>query len=95
MNDEIKIDFGALGSAAGDISGQASQVQQQLDDLKARIDPVIAQWQGGTSEAYQAVQRQWDTSAADLQQVLAAIGTAVASANDAYSAAEQKNTSRW
>ncbi|RKT57717.1 WXG100 family type VII secretion target [Saccharothrix australiensis] len=95
MNDEIKIDFGALGSAASDISGQAAKVQEELENLKSRINPVIAQWEGATSGAYQEVQAKWDTSAADLQQVLAAIGTAVASANDAYSAAEQKNTARW
>ncbi|CCH35105.1 WXG100 family type VII secretion target [Actinosynnema sp. NPDC047251] len=95
MNDEIKIDFSALGSAAGDIQGQANKVQQELEDLKSRIAPVIAQWEGATSGAYQEVQNKWDTSAADLQQVLAAIGTAVASANDAYSAAESKNTARW
>ncbi|MDQ2582511.1 WXG100 family type VII secretion target [Saccharothrix yanglingensis] len=95
MNDEIKVDFGALSTAAGDISGQASQVQQQLDELKSRIDPVIAQWQGASSDAYAQAQAKWNESASGLQQVLAAIGTAVASANDAYNAAERKNEGRW
>ncbi|MBB5954894.1 early secretory antigenic target protein ESAT-6 [Saccharothrix tamanrassetensis] len=95
MNDQIQVSFGALGAAASEISSQANQVQSQLDDLKGRLAPVIAQWEGGTSEAYQVIQKKWDDSAADIQQVLAAIGTAVASANDAYSAAESKNTARW
>lgn len=95
MEDMIKVDFAALGTAAGDIASQASQVQQALDDLKSRIDPVIAQWEGNSSGAYAEAQGKWNTSAADLQQVLASVGAAVASANDAYNAAEQKNVGRW
>ncbi|PSL54745.1 early secretory antigenic target protein ESAT-6 [Saccharothrix carnea] len=95
MNDMIKVDFAALGTAAGDIASQASQVQQALDDLKSRIDPVIAQWEGASSGAYAEAQAKWNQSAGDLQQVLASVGAAVASANDAYNAAEQKNSARW
>ncbi|WP_447004485.1 WXG100 family type VII secretion target [Saccharothrix isguenensis] len=95
MNDRIKVDFNQLGSAAADISGQASKVESELENLKSRIAPVLAQWDGGTQEAYRAAQEKWDTSAADLQQVLATIGTAVASATEAYQAAEQRNTQRW
>lgn len=91
----IKVDFGALSSAAGDIGGQASKIQSELDNLKARLAPVIAQWDGGASENYQAAQRAWDESAAGLQQVLAQISTAVAAATEAYQAAEMKNAGRW
>ncbi|TQM82547.1 early secretory antigenic target protein ESAT-6 [Saccharothrix saharensis] len=92
---QIKVDFGALSSASGDITNQAGKIQSELDNLKSRLAPVIAQWEGGASESYQAAQRAWDESAAGLQQVLAQIGTAVQSATDAYQAAEAKNTQRW
>ncbi|MEJ2857446.1 MULTISPECIES: WXG100 family type VII secretion target [unclassified Saccharothrix] len=95
MNDRIEVNFGELASAAGNISSQASQVEQQLEDLKARLAPVIAQWDGGASEAYQEAQRKWDTSAADLQSVLASIGVAVQQATEAYEAAENTNRGRW
>jgi early secretory antigenic target protein ESAT-6 len=91
----IKVDFGHLSSAAGEISGQAGKIQSELDALKQRLAPVIAQWGGGASENYQAAQRAWDESAAGLQQVLAQIGSAVASATEAYQAAERKNEGRW
>lgn len=91
----IKVDFGHLSSAAGEISSQAAKIQSELDNLKDRLAPVIAQWDGGASESYQAAQRAWDESAAGLQQVLAQVGTAVQSATDAYQAAEQKNQGRW
>ena len=92
---DIKVDFGALSSAAGDITGQAGKVQSELDNLKSRLAPVIAQWEGGASASYQDAQNRWNESAAGLQEVLAQIGIAVASATEAYQAAEQKNLSRW
>ena len=92
---QIKVDFGALSSAAGDISSQAGKIQSELDNLKSRLSPVIAQWEGGASESYQVAQQAWDESAAGLQQVLAQIGSAVASATEAYQAAEAKNRGRW
>ncbi|GGP58321.1 WXG100 family type VII secretion target [Saccharothrix coeruleofusca] len=95
MNDQIKVDFAQLSGAAGDISGHAAKVQSELDELKSRIAPVVAQWEGASSGSYQEAQAKWDTSAADLQQVLASIGSAVAAATEAYQAAEQKNTNRW
>ncbi|WP_033436748.1 WXG100 family type VII secretion target [Saccharothrix sp. NRRL B-16314] len=92
---QIKVSFAELGNAANDISSQASKVQSELDNLKDRLNPVIAQWQGGASEAYQQAQTAWDQSAAGLQQVLAQVGTAVAAATEAYQAAENKNRGRW
>ncbi|WP_367134897.1 WXG100 family type VII secretion target [Saccharothrix sp. HUAS TT1] len=92
---DIKVDFGQLSSAASDISSQANSIESELENLKSRLAPVIAQWEGGASANYQDAQRRWDESAAGLQQVLAQIGMAVASATDAYQAAERKNSERW
>ncbi|ONI83926.1 WXG100 family type VII secretion target [Saccharothrix sp. ALI-22-I] len=95
MVDNIKVDFAALSGAAGDIQGQASKIESELENLKARLSPVIAQWEGAASGTYQDAQNRWNESAAGLQQVLAQIGSAVASATDAYQAAERKNADRW
>ncbi len=92
---DIKVDFGALSSAASDITAQAGKVDSELDNLKGRLAPVIAQWDGGASAAYQEAQGRWDASAASLQQVLAQIGSAVAAATEAYQSAESKNQARW
>ncbi|CAL9673358.1 ESAT-6-like protein EsxA [Actinosynnema sp. ALI-1.44] len=96
MNDgQIKVSFGELANAASSITSQASQVQQQLDDLKQRIQPVVALWEGGASSAYQEAQGKWDAAAADLQQVLSSIGVAVQQATEAYESAEKTNMNRW
>ncbi|WNV90851.1 WXG100 family type VII secretion target [Umezawaea sp. Da 62-37] len=92
---DIKVDFGALEGLAGDIASQASTLQSTLENLKSRLAPAIAQWEGSGGSAYQASQSKWDTSAEDLQQVLAQIGTAVRAANESFQQGEQQNTSRW
>jgi early secretory antigenic target protein ESAT-6 len=92
---QITVDFGSLETLAGDIGNQASTLESTLEALKARLAPVIAQWDGGASAAYQDVQKRWDESAADLQQVLASIGAAVRAAGDAFQQGEQQNQNRW
>ncbi|HEY0450506.1 WXG100 family type VII secretion target [Actinophytocola sp.] len=91
----IKVSFGSLQAAAGNISTQAAKVQSSLDDLKSYLQPLVSTWTGGASEAYNSHQSQWDQAAADLQQVLAAIGTAVQRAAEDYMDGERTNTNRW
>ncbi|MET8756739.1 WXG100 family type VII secretion target [Lentzea sp. NPDC004782] len=95
MDGGIKATFGEIESAGSQISSGASQVQQQLDDLKAQVDKTLAAWEGSAQGAYQASQAKWAQAAGDLQAVLAAIGTAVQQAAEAYRTAEQQNTQRW
>ena len=96
MSDQqIRVSFEGMEALAGDISQQASTLESTLEDLKSRIKPVIAQWEGGAGEAYTAAQSNWDTAASDLQQVLAQIATAVRAAGEAFRAGEQQNTARW
>ncbi|MFD7653038.1 WXG100 family type VII secretion target [Actinosynnema sp. NPDC059797] len=91
----IKVSFGEMSNAGSAIQSQANQVQSELDNLKSRLAPLIAQWDGGASTEYQARQKEWDEAAAGIQQVLASIATAVLQAGEAYQAAEQQNASRW
>jgi early secretory antigenic target protein ESAT-6 len=95
MPDGIKVTFGGLEAAAGNINTQAGKVQSSLDDLKSFLQPLVASWTGTASEEYQQHQRKWDQAAADIQQVMAAIGTAVQNAASDYRAGEQTNQARW
>jgi len=92
---QIKVTFGGLEAAAGNISSQANKVQGSLDDLKQYLQPLVAGWTGNASDQYQAHQAKWDQAAADLQQVLAAIGTAVQRAAEDYRDGERANAGRW
>lgn len=95
MPDGIKVTFGGLEAAAGNITTQSQKVQSSLDDLKAYLAPLVSSWTGLAAENYNAHQKKWDTAAADLQQVLAAIGTAVNNAAQDYRDGERTNAGRW
>lgn len=92
---QIKVTFGELQAASSSISSNAQKIQSSLDDLKSYLAPLVAGWQGAASEEYNAHQRKWDLAAADLQSVMAAIGTAVAQAADDYQQGENQNALRW
>jgi WXG100 family type VII secretion target len=92
---EIKVTFAALEAARGDVSGTAASISGRLDDLKRRLAPLAATWEGQAALEYQQRQRQWDASAADLTAVLAQIGVALGQAHDEYLATETLNAGRW
>jgi ESAT-6 family protein len=92
---EIKVTFGALEAARGDVAGTATRISSQLDDLKRFLAPLVATWEGQAATEYQARQRQWDTAATDLAAVLAQIGVALGTANESYRHVEQVNAARW
>lgn len=92
---EIKVTFGALAAAQSDVSGTASRITAQMEDLRRFLAPMVVSWQGTAAQDYQVRQKQWDTAAGDLAAVLAQIGVALGAANDSYRQAENANAARW
>ncbi|MGH3973044.1 MAG: WXG100 family type VII secretion target [Pseudonocardiaceae bacterium] len=64
------VTFDAIETGASNIDAVADQIDQQLDDLKSYIAPLVASWTGQAFTDYQALEQKWDTSAAELSQVL-------------------------
>ena len=95
IGSEIKVTFGALAAAQSDVSGTASRITTQLEDLRRFLAPMVATWDGAAAPDYQVRQKQWDTAAADLTAVLSQIGVALGAANDGYRQAEHANAARW
>ena len=91
----ISVTFGAINEAAMDTDSVASQIAQQLSDLKAFLAPMVASWSGEASSEFQALQAKWDGSAADLNQVLRQMGQALRTAGDNYVNTERTNSSIW
>lgn len=94
-DDTIAVNFGAVSNLASVVDGQVKQIEGELETLKAAIQKLAQEWQGGANEAFQAVQNNWNQSADDLNQVLAKIATAVHAAHDAYQQTESSNTAAW
>lgn len=92
---EIEVTFAALESAQADVASTATRIQQRLEDLRRYVAPLAATWEGEAAAEYQARQRQWDSAAAGLADVLARIGVALGHAHEAYRQVEHANAQRW
>jgi len=92
---EVQVNFGAMQTGVADIQARYNGIQAKLDDLRAYLEPMRATWTGSAREAYDAKQRQWDQSAADLQAILQSIGQALNGAHDDFHSGETRNTNMW
>lgn len=95
MSGQIQVTFAEVANAASQISSAAKSVDQQLDDLRSKVTATLSGYEGDAATQYQAAQAKWDKAAADLQAVLAAIGTAVQQSGEAYEQSERMNAQRW
>ncbi|HEX4221507.1 MAG TPA: WXG100 family type VII secretion target, partial [Pseudonocardiaceae bacterium] len=57
--DSIQVSFGELEALGGQIASISGTVESELEDLRGQISNLQTIWQGGTSEAFQAVKQQW------------------------------------
>lgn len=89
-NSQIRVVYGVLEGAESNVQSTVSFMNGQLDGLKQYLRPFIQKWQGEGSQAYQAVQRKWDTAAADLNQILALIPPALRETHDMRRDADSK-----
>lgn len=83
--------FGAIDEVKAQIDVKQATLNGKLDELKSIIAPLVADWEGSASDSYQDKQRQWDSAAAELNQVLNTIGTAVGQGNADMQAREAAN----
>lgn len=91
----ILVTFGAVNEAAMDADSIATQIAQQLSDLKAYLAPLVASWSGEAAAEYQVLQTKWDASASDLNQVLRQMAQSLRTAGDNYLNTEKTNSSIW
>ena len=95
MSGEILVTFGEISNAQSSVATTSRNMNQELDDLKSFLAPLVATWTGQAAEDYQVKQREWDDAAAQLNQVLGQVGVALGTANDNYQQAERSNAAKW
>jgi len=94
-SDGVLVTFQAIANGQADVNSTVAAINQEMDDLKAYLAPMISTWGGAASDQYQALQQQWDTAATDLNAVLAQIGQALGTAHDNYVQTETSNSNVW
>lgn len=95
MGDSISVSFGELEALGGQIQTTSNQIESELDSLRQQISNLQNLWEGDAGTGFQATKATWFQSADDLRQVLAAIGSAVSAAEQAYRQTETKNAGAW
>ena len=93
--DRMVVTFAAINEAAVDADSIATQITQQLEDLRSYLAPLTASWSGEAAGDFQALQAKWDASAGDLNQVLLQISQALRAAGEQYQATENSNSALW
>ncbi|TQF68904.1 WXG100 family type VII secretion target [Rhodococcus spelaei] len=87
--------FGAIEAVAAGIKSTSGVLDQTLLDLKKYVESLAVVWGGRGAESYQQHQAQWDSAAAELHQILEAIGRAVGTGNDDMNATDRAAASSW
>ncbi|MFF4384545.1 WXG100 family type VII secretion target [Kitasatospora sp. NPDC001547] len=95
MTDHILVNFQTVHHAAEEVRASAGRIDHLLNDLKSQVTRIAASWQGAAQQGYQAHQAQWDSRAADLQQVCSQIATSLDNAAQSYKTTEDANAKLW
>ncbi|MBO0840222.1 MAG: WXG100 family type VII secretion target [Sciscionella sp.] len=91
----VKVTFGEVHAASGQITSLSNAVEQELDELQRQIQVLETSWTGASGSGFEQVKNQWISSAQDMKAVLAKIGTAVGSAAANYEQTEANQAKRW
>ena len=92
---EFKVNFGALDTAAADISSAGKALESRLEELDRSLAPLRSDWTGSASEAYAQSKAQWTNAINDMNQLLNDIGQAVSQSGSSYQDMEKSNSQMW
>src|SRR5688572_12455385 len=84
----MKVDFGMMQTAVGDLDRAITQLDTKLADLDKQARPLVATWQGQAQAAYNERQLAWTKSANELKAVLMSIKKALNESLTEYAATE-------
>ena len=93
--DMIKYEFGAIEGAAADIKSTAARMNNELEQLKSSLQPMVSTWEGESAAAYQEAQNKWDRAAEELNAILATISGTVDQGNRRMSDINRQAAGSW
>jgi 6 kDa early secretory antigenic target len=85
---EQQWDFAGIEGGAGSIQAAVAATQSLLDEGKSSLAKLAAAWGGSGSEAYQAVQQNWDNTSAELNDSLKSLSQRISEASQAMAQTE-------
>jgi WXG100 family type VII secretion target len=85
----FRTDLATMQAASQHVFDVNAQIQSQLSNLLARLDPLTATWQGSAATSFQVLKERWHQDATQLNAALRAIGDGLVKVHGNYEATEQ------
>ena len=87
----FRAELSTMQAASQHVYDVNAQIQAQLSNLLARLDPLTGTWQGSASTSFQVLKDRWHQDATQLNAALRAIGDSLVKVHANYQATEQSN----
>ncbi len=84
----FRAELATMQAASQHVNDVNAQIQSQLSNLLARLDPLMSTWQGGAATSFQVLKDRWHQDATQLNAALGAIGEGLAKVHSTYQATE-------
>ena len=88
--DGLSVTYNGLDIAATKIGNQASQLEQELQELRRLVVSSQQYWEGQAQGTFHEKLTRWDKEANDIHQALAGIGHVVAQSGGTYMEGDKK-----
>ena len=87
----FRTDLATMQAASQHVYDVNAQIQSQLSNLLARLDPLMGTWQGSAATSFQVLKDRWHQDATQLNATLRSIGDGLVKVHSNYHAAEDTN----
>ena len=88
----FQIDTADLAAKAGTVEATLSRIQSDVNSMEGQLRQLQETWKGSASTAFQDVLTQWRSTQVQVEQSLASVRQAMASASSQYEETESANT---
>jgi len=96
MNPILAYNFDEIDAVVRhDIHATSARLRAALEDLSRQIAPLQEAWTREAAAAYQVEQARWQQAAAQLNEILASLGNAVAHGAAEVADADRRAASAW
>jgi len=93
--DGLRVDHGALETAAAGMKRIVDAIDRVLDDLVGDLRPLVDQWDGETKLAFADCERVWNFSMEEMKAILDKSSATVYQTNDEFRSVDLKNAANF
>ena len=87
----FRAELATMQAASQHVYDVNAQIQAQLSNLQARLDPLMGTWQGSAATSFQILKDRWHQDAIQLNAALRAIGDGLVKVHSNYQATEESS----